>query len=128
MRDRGVCWDGNRLIRSDGSDRLHLARHHRFHRDRLDHLTRDGAPLAGLNEIRICIRSVGQCVAPTDEIVHIEPVSGTVNTVADASGLLKHALRTNSQVLNGIAHISGDEFPADRQVVAKPSASVDPPN
>ena len=48
-------------------------------------------------------------VWPTDEIVRIDPASGVVNTVVDASGLLGHP-PTNSQVLNGIAHIGGDEF------------------
>ena len=53
---------------------------------------------------------VGQCVAGHRlRSVRIDPASGVVNAVVDASGLLGQP-RTNSQVLNGIAHISGDEF------------------
>ena len=105
----GVCWDGNRLIRSDGSDRLHFHATTDFTETDSITITRDGAPLAGLNELECVSGQVWANVWPTDEIVRIDPSSGVVNAVVDASGLLKQP-RTNSQVLNGIAHISGDEF------------------
>ena len=105
----GVCWDGNRLIRSDGSDRLHFHATADFNETGSITITRDGAPLAGLNELECVNGQVWANVWPTDEIVRIDPASGVVNAVVDASGLLGHP-RTNSQVLNGIAHIGGDEF------------------
>ncbi len=105
----GVCWDGNRLIRSDGSDRLHFHAPTDFTETDSITITRDGAPLAGLNELECVSGQVWANVWPTDEIVRIDPTSGVVNTVVDASGLLGQP-RTNGQVLNGIAYINGDEF------------------
>jgi glutamine cyclotransferase len=105
----GLCWDGNRLIRSDGSDRLHFHATADFTETDSITITRDGAPLAGLNELECVNGQVWANVWPTDEIVRLDPASGVVNTAVDASGLLGHP-RTNDQVLNGIAHIGGDEF------------------
>lgn len=106
----GLCRDGDRLIRSDGTDLL------RFH-DTADlteigavKVTRDGSPLIGLNELECVDGQVWANVWPTDTIVRIEPITGRVNLVVDASGLWKADTRTNAQVLNGIAHIEGSDF------------------
>ena len=105
----GVCWDGSRLIRSDGSDRLHFHATADFTETDSITVTRDGAPLAGLNQLDCVDGQVWANVWPTDEIVRVDPATGVVNTVVDASGLLGIP-RTNAQVLSGIAHLGGDEF------------------
>ena len=46
----------------------------------------------------------------SDEIVRIDPATGEVNTVVDAGELAGSAGRDSQKVLNGIAHIDGDEF------------------
>jgi glutamine cyclotransferase len=50
---------------------------------------------------------VGQRLA--DEIVRIDPATGSVTAAVDASGLLD-AQRVNAQVLNGIAYAGAGEF------------------
>jgi len=106
----GLCRDGDRLISSDGSDRL------RFH-DTANlaeigavNVTRDGQPVTGLNELECVNGQVWANVFPTDTIVRIGPATGSVNVVVDASGLWRRDLRTGGQVLSGIAHINGEEF------------------
>jgi glutaminyl-peptide cyclotransferase len=105
----GLCWDGGRLIRSDGSDRLHFHDTADFGETGSIAITRNGLPLTGLNELECVDGQVWANVWPTDDIVRVDPVTGLVNAAVDASGLLAGP-RKNAQVLNGIAHISGDEF------------------
>ena len=106
----GLCYDGQRLIRSDGTDRL------RFHDpDDMSELggvdvTRDGAPVTGLNELECVEGRVWANVWPTDTIVRIDPGDGAVDLVVDAAALRERGIPPSAQVLNGIAHLSGDEF------------------
>ena len=106
----GLCYDGQRLVRSDGTDRL------RFH-DPGDmgelggvDVTRDGAPVTGLNELECVEGRVWANVWPTDTIVRIDPGDGAVDLVVDAAALRERGIPPSAQVLNGIAHVGGDEF------------------
>ncbi|MEQ3550368.1 glutaminyl-peptide cyclotransferase [Pseudonocardia nematodicida] len=111
----GLCADtgpdgGPRVVRSDGTDRL------RFH-DPADlretgsvPVTLDGRPLPELNELECVGDRVWANVWRTDRIVRIDPATGVVDAVVDASGLLDPDRRRGTDVLNGIAHVSGDEF------------------
>jgi glutamine cyclotransferase len=106
----GLCRDGDRLISSEGSDRL------RFH-DIANlaeiggvNVTRDGQPVIGLNELECVDGQVWANVWPTDTIVRIDPATGSVNVVLDASSLRSPDVNKTGQVLSGIAHIGGDEF------------------
>ena len=106
----GLCYDGQRLVRSDGTDRL------RFHDpDDMSELggvevTRDGAPVTGLNELECVEGRVWANVWPTDTIVRIDPGDGAVDLVVDAAALRERGIPPSAQVLNGIAHLNGDEF------------------
>lgn len=106
----GLCYDGARLVRSDGTSRL------RFHGagDMTESggvdVTRDGRPLSGLNELECVDGKVWANVWPTDTIVRIDPASGAVDLVVDASGLWQRGIPAEAQVLNGIAHLGGPEF------------------
>ena len=106
----GLCYDGQRLVRSDGTDRL------RFHDpDDMSELggvevTRDGAPVTGLNELECVEGRVWANVWPTDTIVRIDPGDGAVDLVVDAAALRERGIPPSAQVLNGIAHVGGDEF------------------
>lgn len=106
----GLCFDGDRLIRSDGTDRL------RF-QDPADlteiggvDVTRDGHALRGLNELECVGGQVWANVWPGDNIVRIDPGTGAVDLVVNASGLRMRGIPPSAQVLNGIAHVQGSEF------------------
>lgn len=106
----GLCYDGQRLIRSDGTNRL------RFHdpEDMSEQggvsVTRDGRPLNGLNELECVNGKVWANLWPSDTIVRVDPETGAVDLVVDAAGLRERGIPPSAQVLNGIAHLSGDEF------------------
>ena len=60
----GLCWDGNRLIRSDGSARLHFHTTDDFSETDSIGITRDGAAVGRTERARMRRRpSVGQCLA-----------------------------------------------------------------
>lgn len=108
----GLCHDGNRLIMSDGSDRLTF-------RDATTFATSgdvrvrdaDGEPVTNLNELECVSGQVYANVWQTDRIVRIDPATGRVTATVDLSGLLPEADRAGVDVLNGIAAIPGtDEF------------------
>ncbi len=106
----GLCLDGDRLVRSDGTDRLRFHDPSTFAETGSVTVTRDGAPVANLNELECVDGQVWANIWKTDTIVRINPETGKVNTVVDATELAQAAGRDNERVLNGIAHIDGDEF------------------
>lgn len=105
----GVCADGARIVHSDGTDTL------RFF-DPADYTQTgsvsvrdgDGDPVKGLNELECVDGQVWANVFPTDEIVRIDPQTGAVTASVDGSSLRRGQPARN--VLNGIAHVEGDEF------------------
>lgn len=102
----GLCFDGDRLVMSDGSAQLTF-------RDPNDlallgtvDVTLDGEPLPRLNELECVDGDVWANVWFDDRIVRIDPATGRVTGVLDASGLLTDEERaglSNDAVLNGIA-------------------------
>jgi glutaminyl-peptide cyclotransferase len=101
----GLCYDGARLVMSDGTDRLVFRDPSSFApvgevRVRLA----DGG-VGQLNELECAGGSVWANVWQTDRILRIDPTSGLVTAVVDAGGLL--ARRTDADVLNGIAALPG---------------------
>jgi len=46
----------------------------------------------------------------TEAIVRIDPGTGAVDTIVDATGLWPEQDGNREKVLNGIAHIDGDEY------------------
>lgn len=106
----GLCHDGSRLIRSDGTNRLSF-------QDPDDltviggvDVTADGQALNGLNELECVDGQVWANVWPSDKIVRIDPATGAVNLFVDAAGLRSRGIPGSAQVLNGIAHVQGSEF------------------
>ena len=100
----GLCFDGRRLVMSDGSDRLSYRDPTSF--EVMDSLavTLDGKPLDRLNELECVEGWIFANVYQTDMIVKIDPDSGRVVTIVDASGLLSDERRARVDVLNGIAY------------------------
>ena len=79
----GLCRDGNRLVRSDGTVRLHFHDATEFAESGSVTVTRDGATVAGLNELECVDGQVWANVWPTDGIVRIDPATGSVTAAVD---------------------------------------------
>ena len=107
----GLCHDGNRLVMSDGSDRLTFRDPVTFAPSGQVTVRLDGKPVRQLNELECAGGVVWANVYQTDRILRIDPRTGTVTGVVEASGLLSAQQRATANVLNGIAAIPGtDEF------------------
>jgi glutamine cyclotransferase len=106
----GLCSDGERLVRSDGTDRLRFHDPGTFAERGSVEVTLDGEPLAALNELECVHGQVWANVWQTDRIVRIDPADGRVSAVVDASGLLAPERRAGTDVLNGIAAAGDGEF------------------
>jgi glutaminyl-peptide cyclotransferase len=115
----GLCYDqaADRLIMSDGSDRLTYRDVHTFAVQGSGNVRdADDQPVTSINELECVPDKDGRVqvwanIWQTDEIIRIDPASGRVNATVDLTGLLPEADRAAADVLNGIAHIPGtDEF------------------
>jgi glutaminyl-peptide cyclotransferase len=100
----GLCYDGRRLIMSDGSTYLTYRDPDTFEPQGEVTVTRAGQPQGHLNELECVGDAVYANVWLTDEIVRIDAATGVVTAVIDASGLLTPAEAQQAQVLNGIAY------------------------
>jgi len=101
----GLCYDGRRLVMSDGSDRLFFRDPRTFAVLGSVAVTRDGVPVPQLNELECVGGAVWANVWQTDDILRIDPASGRVTGVAEATGLLTPEDRAaGAEVLNGIAY------------------------
>ena len=109
--DAGEPSDGQsgRLVRSDGTDRLRFHDPVTFVEQGSVAVTLDGAPVDRLNELECVDGQVWANVWQTDRIVRIDPATGRVTAAVDAAGLLDPAQRADTDVLNGIAAVPGDD-------------------
>jgi glutamine cyclotransferase len=113
----GLCFDGAALWMSDGSAKLTKRDPVTFEVEGSVEVSRDGKPLTMLNELECVAGSVYANVWTTDEIVRIDPTSGRVTAVVDASELRRVAGVTDRDaVLNGIAY---DEASGNFMVTGK---------
>jgi glutaminyl-peptide cyclotransferase len=102
----GLCFDGERLVMSDGSARLTFRDPEAFTPLGSVDVTLDGEPLARLNELECIGDQVWANVWYDDRVVRIDPDDGRVTGVLDASSLLSPEERAGlspEAVLNGIA-------------------------
>jgi glutamine cyclotransferase len=106
----GLCLDGDRLIMSDGTDRLRFLDTANLTETGSVHVTRDGGPVSKLDELECVDGQVWAGVWPTDQFVRIDPATGRTNLVLDASNLWLGGNRSSRQVMSSIAHIAGDEY------------------
>lgn len=98
----GLCHDGDRLIMSDGSATLTFRDPTTFIETGRVTVTRDGVPLVDINELECVGAAVYANVWKSSEIVRIDPASGEVTAIIDASAL--YSPTGVHDVLNGIAH------------------------
>jgi glutamine cyclotransferase len=102
----GLCFDGRRLVMSDGSDKLALRNPSTFAKEGELRVRLAGQPLANLNEL--------ECVGPVlyanvwqdNHIARIDAKTGEVTGWIDASGLLDPSESAGADVLNGIADMA----------------------
>lgn len=106
----GLCRDGARLIRSDGTNRLRFHDPHSFAETGSVEVTKDGQPVRNLNELECVDGRVWANIWQTNTIVRIDPETGAVDTTVDASAIADGRGQGNEDVLNGIAHIEGQDF------------------
>lgn len=98
----GLCFDGERLVMTDGSEKL-------FFRDPVTfdligeiRVTQSGTPIASLNELECIDGKVWANVYRTDFIIRIDPDTGFVDGIVDAASLEQPRVQP-TEVLNGIA-------------------------
>ena len=100
----GLCYDGDRLVMSDGTDRLTFRDPVTFELLGEQRVQLRGQPLYELNELECVDGAVYANVWTEDFIVRIDPTNGRVTDYIDATGLLRGGDRIGSEVLNGIAY------------------------
>lgn len=100
----GLCYDGEHLVMSNGSDRLTFRDPQSFAVVRELTVTHSGRPLKHLNELECVDDVVYANIWMTEKIVAIDPGSGQVTADIDASGLLTPAEEKGTDVMNGIAY------------------------
>ncbi len=105
----GLCYDGQALVLSDGTDRLYRLDPDTF--EVLDSLAVSigGVPIDNLNELECVGEDVYANVWQTDTILRIDGDTGQVEAKIDASGLLSPDEANQADVLNGIARIPESE-------------------
>nr|WP_232285458.1 glutaminyl-peptide cyclotransferase [Saccharomonospora marina] len=109
----GLCHQPGRqrLVMSDGSAKLTFRDPVTFAVRSSVVVKEDGEPRDELNELECVDGAVYANVWHSDEILRIDPDTGTVTARIDAAGLLDEAERAEADVLNGIAAVPGsDEF------------------
>ncbi|HEY4592321.1 MAG TPA: glutaminyl-peptide cyclotransferase, partial [Thermoanaerobaculia bacterium] len=87
----GLCWDGRRLVMTDGSDKLTFRDPKTFAflgEVTVTRADRMGERVLELNELECVDGVVYANVWQTDDILRIDPRDGRVTAVIDASGLL----------------------------------------
>ncbi|WP_051260139.1 glutaminyl-peptide cyclotransferase [Corynebacterium sputi] len=113
----GICSFDNTLVHSDGTDTLQFRDPETFEVTGTRSVTSAGTPITQINELE-CVetpesgREVWANIWYSDEIVRIDPETGEVTAIADASALremLPDGAESTADVLNGIAHIPGTD-------------------
>ena len=108
----GLCFDGEVLWMSDGSDRLTRRDPTTFDVLGSVQVTRDGRGVARLNELACVADHVYANVWLSTDVVRIRTSDGRVDAVIDASALVpadERVRRDPDAVLNGIAYDAAGE-------------------
>jgi len=101
----GLCFDGRRLIMSDGSDRLAVRDPESFAKLGEILVRRAGQPVRNLNELECVEGLVYANVWQDKHVARIDARTGQVTGWIDASGLLSPEEERGADVLNGIAYL-----------------------
>jgi glutaminyl-peptide cyclotransferase len=96
----GLCYDGTRLVMSDGTDTLTFRDPTTFEATGNVRVTMAGAKVELLNELECAAGKVYANIFRSDLIAIIDPSDGQVDALIDASALVRPK---GADVLNGIA-------------------------
>lgn len=102
----GLCYDGEKLIKSDGTNRLYFLDKNTYAEtgNSIDVYDNKG-PVDQLNELEYIDGKIFANVYLTDKIVIIDPISGQVEGELNMIGLLPQKdHKPDTDVLNGIAY------------------------
>ncbi len=99
----GLCYDGTRLIMTDGSPNLTFRDPYTFEVIGKQGIIHNGRPLKWVNELEYAGGFLYGNIWRTNEIARIDPKTGHVTAIVDASGLLSEEEKAGTDVLNGIA-------------------------
>lgn len=101
----GLCYDGQRLVMSDGTSSLFFRNPTTFEMTGSVAVTRDGSSVRQLNELECVNGWVYANIWQTKQIVKIDPATGNVAATITVDGLLTTDEAANADVLNGIAYL-----------------------
>lgn len=101
----GLCYDGTRLIKSDGSNKLYFIDPTSFQEIGMVAVYGSEGPQNSLNELEFIDGKVYANVYGKDIIVIIDPNTGAIEGQLNLMGLHSHASQTDKE-LNGIAYDS----------------------
>ena len=105
----GICSTDDALITSDGSSTLTFRDPETFAENSTVDVTLDGSPVGNLNELECVDGEVYANIFLDTDIMRINPNSGEVTAVIDASNIPNNATPDTNNVLNGIAHITDSD-------------------
>lgn len=101
----GLTFDGSWLVMSDGSDTLTFRDPASLVVWRRLPVRLEGRPVQWLNELEFAEGEIFANVWQSDQIVRIDPETGQVTAVIDASSLPYKPRSRTEDVLNGIAYV-----------------------
>jgi len=100
----GLCFDGNKIYKSDGSNKIYTLNKDTYLEEGYVEVYDQNGPVDMLNELEWIDGQIYANVYETDRIVRIDPRSGAVTGDINMAGLLPAKDRfENTNVLNGIA-------------------------
>lgn len=100
----GICYDGERLIKSDGSSKLYFLNKDTYAEEGFIEVYNDKGPVNSLNELEYIDGKVYANVYTEDIIVIINPQTGAIEGEINLIGIYPNKKTTNNE-LNGIAYL-----------------------
>ncbi|QPK80281.1 glutaminyl-peptide cyclotransferase [Corynebacterium lizhenjunii] len=105
----GLCATDTSLYMSDGTSQLRRLNPDTFAEEQRVSVTLEGREVDQLNELECVDGQVYANVWFSTDILRIDPTTGRVTAVIDASAVPNNAAKDPNNVLNGIAHIPGTD-------------------
>lgn len=106
----GLTTDGQRLILSDGTNRLRFFDPEEFKLSKSIEVSDRGRPVLELNELEFIKGEIYANVWHNQKIARIDPATGRVNAWVDLTGLSNWSEASDEEaVLNGIAYDAGSD-------------------
>ena len=100
----GLAFDGQRIIKSDGTNRIWFLNKDNYKEESYIDVYDNNGEVAQLNELEYIDGKIYANIYQTDKIAVIDPKSGSVLSYIDLTGILAAKDRyPNTDVLNGIA-------------------------